>query len=73
MFTLGLRLIAVESVDFGHNKTNIGFQMYGNLEPVAIIVCGPKGNYAFDMDAQPIAIEKLKQDIPEIDVAIAPS
>ena len=73
MAGLGLRLIAVESVDFSHSKTNTGCHLYGTLEPVAVIVCGPDGAYALDMDAKPIAIDQLKQDIPELDVAITPS
>lgn len=73
MAELGIRLIAVESVEFSHSKTNTGCRMYGNLQPVAVIVCGPDGNYALDMAAKPIAIEQLKQALPELDVAIAAS
>jgi uncharacterized spore protein YtfJ len=67
----GFMLIAVESVDFQHSKTNIGWQLYGNIEPIAVIVCGPDGTYALDMEAKPAAFDQLKQEIPEIDSIIA--
>lgn len=66
------RLIAVESARFGHSKTNTGCLMYGKLELVTIIVSAPEGTCALDSDARPIALDKLKQDIPGLDIAIAP-
>ena len=67
-----LTLIAVESVDIQHNKTNTGCRLYGNIEPIAVIVCGPDGSYALDMEAKLIAIEQLRQNIPELDTIIEP-
>jgi hypothetical protein len=67
------RLIAVESIEFGHSKTNRGCRLVGNLQPVAVIVCAPEGSYALDMDAKPIAIEQLKRELPGLDIAISPS
>lgn len=67
-----LTLIAVESVDLRHSKTNTGCRLYGNIEPVAVIVCGPDGTYALDMEAKLTAFDQLRQDIPELDTIIAP-
>lgn len=65
-------LIGVESVDFRLNKTDIFCQISGNIEPVAVIVCGPDGNNAFDMEARPTALNQLRQNIPELDDMITP-
>ena len=68
----GLMLIAIESVDFRHSKTNTVCRMYGKIEPIAVIVCGPDAIYALDMEAKPAALDQLRQDIPELDAIIEP-
>jgi len=64
-------LIAVESMDYRHRKSNSSCGLYGNIKPIAVIVCGPDGVCAFDMEAKPTALEPLRQDIPELDAIIA--
>ncbi len=66
-----LRLIAVESVDFQHSKSNACCLLSGNIKPVAVIICGPGGAYALDMEAKPITSDQLRQDIPELDSIIS--
>jgi hypothetical protein len=68
----GLMLIAIESVDFRHSKTNTVCRIYGKIEPIAVIVCGPDAIYALDMEAKPAALDQLRQDIPELDAIIEP-
>lgn len=65
-------LIAVESVNFQRNKTNASCWLYGNIETIAVIVCGPDEIYALDMDAKIIVLDQLRQDIPELDAIIGP-
>ena len=65
-----LTLIAVESVDVRHSKTNAGCRLYGNIEPIAVIVCGPDTTYALDMELRPVAFDQLRRDIPELDAII---
>ena len=67
-----LTLIAVESVDFQHNKMNTGCQLYGNIEPVIVIVCGPDRTYALDMEAKLVDLGQLKQNISGLDTLTAP-
>ena len=67
----GLMLIAIESVDFRHSKTNTVCRMYGKIEPIAVIVCAPDATYALDMEAKPAALDQLRQEIPELDTIIA--
>lgn len=67
-----LMLLAVESVDLQHGKTNAGCWLYGSIEPMAVIVCGPDEIFALDMDAKLIALDQLIQEIPELDAIIAP-
>ena len=61
-----LLLIVVESVDCQHNKWNSGCYLYGNIEPIALIVCTQDKTYALDMQSNPASIDILKQDIPEL-------
>ena len=61
-----LLLIIVESVDCQHNKSNSGCYLYGNIEPIALIVCSQDEAYALDMQSNPASIDRLKQDIPEL-------
>jgi len=67
-----LMLLAVEFVDIQHNKTNTSCWLYGSIEPIAIIVCGPDEIFAFDMEAKLIVLDQLIQKIPELDDIIAP-
>jgi len=67
----GLMLIAIESVDFRYSNTDTACRMFGNIEPTAVIVCGPGATYALDMEAKPAALDQLRQDIPGLDTLIA--
>ena len=64
------KIVAIESVDFQYKKTNTHSRMFGYLKPIAIIVYSPDALYAVDMEAQPVALEQLRQDIPELDIMI---
>lgn len=66
----GLKLVAVESVDIQNIKTGIGFRLSGNIKPVAVIVCGMEACHAPGMDANPVDIDQLRQDIPVLDAII---
>lgn len=65
-------LIAIESVNFRHGKTNTNCRLYGKIEPIAVIVCGPDENYAFDMESKLITLDQLRQEIPELGTIIEP-
>ena len=58
-------LFAVESIDFRPGKTNFGFHFFGTIEPIAVIVSGPDGAYGLGMDAQTLALDQLRRDIPD--------
>jgi hypothetical protein len=64
-------LVAIESVRYSHGKTDLTYRLYGMIEPVAVIVCTLEGVYALDMKSNMIAIDQLKQDVPELDAIIA--
>lgn len=63
-------LVAIESVDFQHTKMHNSCHLYGNIKPIAIIVCGPDKIYSLDMEAKPSPIEQLRQEIPDLDAII---
>lgn len=63
----GYRLLAVESVDVRCSNFAYGCQLFGKIEPVAVIVCGPRGVYALDAEARPVDLDQLRQDIPGLD------
>lgn len=66
----GRRLIAIESVDFVYDRPGSACRLYGKVEPVALIVCAPDTRYAVDMQARPVALDPLRQAIPELDTLI---
>lgn len=63
-------LIVVEAVNFRHGKMSSNYLLYGNIEPVAVVVCGSGGTYALDMKAKPVALDQLRQNTPELDALI---
>ena len=63
-------LVAVESVDLQRNQVDTSLLMHGSLNPVAIVVCDLGSTYAFDMEAKPVAVDELRQDLPDLDTAI---
>ena len=66
-----LMLVAVECIEIRSDKTNTGYRMYGNIKPIAVVVCSTAEIYALNMEAIPIAFDQLKQEIPELDTIIA--
>ena len=63
-------LIAVESVDIQHSSTNTGGHLIGNIKPIAVIVRSMDNIYALDMEAKPENLDRLRQDIPELDAIV---
>jgi hypothetical protein len=51
----------VESVSTWHSRTPARCQVMGKIEPLAVIVRGPDGQQAFDVNAEPIDAERLAQ------------
>jgi len=70
---LGLRLIAVESVEVRHRSSPGGCQSYGSIRPIAVVVCRPEGTYALDMEAKPADLDQLRRELPELDAKLASS
>lgn len=66
-----LTLVAVESVDLRHDKTDNGCRLYGRVEPIAVIVCRLDGTYALDLAARRTDLEHLSRNVPELDTLIA--
>jgi len=64
-------LVAVESVETLHSKTNAACLLHGKVEPVAVVVRSPDAVYALDMRAKPVAIERLRETVPGLDVILA--
>lgn len=56
-------LLVVESADLRCRRSDTGYQIYASMEPLAIIVCSPNGVTAFDMEAHPVSLDALRQDV----------
>ena len=67
----GIKLIAIESVDFQSSRTTSRCQVYGNIKPIAVVVCGSQGIYALDMESKPADLGQLRQVIPELDALVS--
>jgi len=63
----GCRLIAVQTVELQHGANDTGYYLHGNMRPVAVVVCSRDGMYALDMNAEPVALERLLHDVPGLD------
>jgi len=61
-----IQLIAVESINIRTYTNDILCNLSGNFEPIAVIVCSRDGNYALDMQGNPVALEQLTKDLPEL-------
>lgn len=57
MFTVRV----VESVDSWQSRSTKHFRAAGKIEPLAVVVSGPDGEYALDINAEPIGAERLAQ------------
>lgn len=64
-------LIAIESVIYNHSTSIPGYQLYGRIEPIAVIVCSSDEIYALDTLAEITDIDHFRRDIPELDAMIA--
>ena len=49
-----LTVHVVESVETWHSQTSTQCHVVGKIEPLAVVVCGPEGEHAVDINAQPI-------------------
>jgi hypothetical protein len=67
----GRLIIAVEQRELRQRNSRASWQLYGTLEPVAVIVCEPDGVYALDMALQPLAVAELTAQIPELATLLA--
>lgn len=66
----GLRLLAV-SVTAMHCSFNNNLSVFGNIKPVAVIVCRGSDIYALNTEGGIIPLEELAEQVPEIDTLIA--
>ena len=66
-----LTLIAVESAESYARREQAHWQVGGIVKPIAVVVCGPGGAYALDMEAKPVDLETLRQEVPALDAAIS--
>ena len=63
-------VIVIETIHIRQHRTNKTCSIRVLLEPTEIVICVPEHIYALNSDAQPIAIERLRRKIPELDAAI---
>jgi hypothetical protein len=65
------KLIMLERVEYWHYKTEVACYLQGGIKPIAILHFNSDGLYSLDMQAEPITIDRLRQDIPDFDVLIS--
>lgn len=66
----GCKLIAVQTADLQRGANDNGYYLHGTMKPVAVIVCSRDGMCALDMNAEPVALERLLHDVPGLDSLI---
>ena len=61
-----LTISVVESVESWHDQSSSRCQVIGKIEPLAVVVSGPDGDYALDVNAQPIDPDHLSQMLARV-------
>ena len=61
-----LRVQAVESIDVQRVRSDNGYRLFAQLQPVAVIVGDADAVKAFDMAAQEIDLANLRALVPEL-------
>ena len=68
-----LSLIAVESIERGHHKSESGCRFFGGIKPVAVIVCDRDGAFALGIEEGFADIDPLLEDVPGLAAMISAS
>lgn len=68
----GFVLVALERVEYRQDKMKKLFQIYGRIEPIAVVICSPDTVTAIDMTGAPIAVDRLRGSIPNLDAILKP-
>ena len=68
----GRKLIAIESVEFGHSKSNTGCHVHGFIAPLAVIIVTADDIQVLDLTSETSTLDTLRRDVPELDELIAP-
>ena len=66
-----LELYAVERVDCRHQRETDYCVFSASLDPVAVVVCGPDGAHAVDMDSRAADLDVLTGHLPDLAAAVA--
>lgn len=66
----GLALIAIESVETYRHGSNSGYRFSATVEPIALVICGPDTVRALDMQGDPVDVDGLRRDVPDLDCEI---
>ena len=61
-----IRLFVVEAVELQHGKTGSLLYCSGTKQPIAIVALDREGIHAFDMEAKPIRLNDLVEDVPDL-------
>ena len=60
-------LLPIERVVIRASQGNAGFHFTAWKEPFAIVVDDGRGLHAFDCAAQPIEVDTIRQEVPNLD------
>lgn len=63
-------VVAVESIEFHHHRSPSGMQLFGKLQPVAIVVKNQTGINAFDLFNEPLGLDDLMHKVPNLAVIL---
>lgn len=66
-----MRVIAVESLRSYRKADGRRCQLYGELRPVAVVVCASDGISAVDIDGREIDVDRLTEDVPSLGTTIS--
>ena len=62
-----LTVIAVVDVNLHQDRGNTHYQLFGKLNPIAVIINGPEGKYILDMNAKPVNFDQFSQGLSDLE------
>jgi hypothetical protein len=64
-------VVVVESIDIRFRKADEGFGFLARSEPVAVVVATADGTHAVDVNAEPLDVVRLIDEVPELGDLVA--
>ncbi|GGX74211.1 hypothetical protein [Saccharospirillum salsuginis] len=70
--TMGMTLIPIGHLQIEHSEHTGAFWFHGSLDPVALVIQGPEGVIARDVEGRELCLQSLIERLPELASRLEP-